>query len=322
MDFLNLNMDERSAVFLRGSELTGRSPRLLEKDFWVCWALERLFTARGLPELTFKGGTSLSKAYGVIDRFSEDIDITVDRKALGFLEEYPSQSKREKALEALDQELLRVAREEVLPLFEGLEFSELRAELAGETVVLHYPTVLDAPTGYLADTVRVELGGRNPTEPSEQMELSVDVAEHFPDVRFPHPRVKVLSAVRTFWEKATILHSYHSANEAIGHRKSRHYYDLVKLARHELGAQALANIAMLETVARDKSLLFRSGKARYDLARPGTLRLVPNDEQLESLRDDYAQMQVMFYEEPPTLDNLMAELRGLEIMINGQSSRP
>ncbi|GMU52631.1 MAG: hypothetical protein AMXMBFR33_17770 [Candidatus Xenobia bacterium] len=318
MDFLNLNKDERSAVFLRGSELTGRSPRLLEKDFWVCWVLERLFTAGGLPELTFKGGTSLSKAYGVIDRFSEDIDITVDRKALGFREEYPSQSKREKALEALDQELRRVAREEILPLFEGLEISQLRAELAGEIVIIYYPTVLDAPTGYLVDTVRVELGGRNPTEPSELRELLVDLAEYFPDIRFPHPRVRVLSAVRTFWEKATILHSYHSANEAIGHRKSRHYYDLVKLARHELGAQALADIGMLETVAQDKNLLFRSGKARYDLARPGTLRLVPSEAQLASLREDYSQMQVMFYEVPPTFDDLVTELRRLETLINVQ----
>lgn len=321
MDFLELNEEERSAVFLRGSELTGRSPRLLEKDFWVCWALGRLFSAKSLPELTFKGGTSLSKAYGVIDRFSEDIDITVDRKALGFLEEYPSQSKREKALLTLDQELLRVAREEILPLFAGLEITEIRAELAGEIVVVYYPTVLDAPSGYIVDALRIELGARNPTEPSESKELRVDVADHFPGIRFPHPNVRVLSAVRTFWEKATILHSYHSANEVIGHRKSRHYYDLVKLARHELGAQALAAIGMLEIVARDKSLLFRSGKARYDLAKPGSLRLVPNDEQLESLRDDYARMQVMFYETPPAFDELMAELRGLETRINGQNTR-
>jgi len=319
MTFLSLSQEERSAVFARGAEVTGRSPRLLEKDFWVCWALDRLFAAADLPQLTFKGGTALSKIYAAIDRFSEDVDITVDRTTLGYTNDYPSKSKREKALQELDQALLDLARTTVLPLFQGSSVAGLRAELAGEVVVIVYPTVLEAAPGYVTDAVRVELGARNPTEPSEQRTITADVAEHFPQLSFPRPTVRALAPIRTFYEKATILHAYACAGEPIGERKSRHHYDLVKLFRHPvIGPAALADVGMLERVAADKQELFRSSKARYDLARPGSLRLVPGTEQLESLRLDYGLMEKdgMFYQEPPTINRLVEELRTLEDLIN------
>ncbi len=318
-DFLTLSEEERRAVFTTGAGKLGRAERLLEKDLWVCWTLEKLFGAEGLPQLVFKGGTSLSKIYDAIHRFSEDVDVTIDRAYFGFEEPYSSKTKREEALKRIIAALPGFAQEHVAPIFSTYAELGVTVRVEGANVRVHYPSLFPAAGEYVADAVLIELGARNPIEPYEPHTLTVDVAELYPKLVFPKPKVIALSPVRTFWEKATILHKDISKGTIISKRLARHYYDLVMLARHKIGKRAMDDPGMLKTVANDKSLLFRDPAAQYGLARPPTLKLVPcNQEQLDSLQADYEKMidSQLFYETPPPFKELLNELRSLEDRIH------
>jgi hypothetical protein len=137
---------------------------------------------------------------------------------------------------------------------------------------------------------------------------------------FSEPDVAVTSllAKRTFWEKATILHAeYHRpAEKALPDRYSRHYYDLAMLAQSPVRGEALADLALLDQVVRHKETFYPSGWARYDLARVGSLRLVPPDERRAALERDYRSMRVMIFGEPPTFDSIIETLAALEKQIN------
>jgi hypothetical protein len=130
--------------------------------------------------------------------------------------------------------------------------------------------------------------------------------------------VRVLDPQRTFWEKATILHEIAHRNELIPFplRYSRHYYDLARLDRTDIGASAVQNTALLEAVVRFKSVFFASNRARYDLAKPGSLRLIPPAFRRNAIEDDYAQMSSMIFGTIPTFDELLDGLADIEARIN------
>ena len=166
----------------------------------------------------------------------------------------------------------------------------------------------------------MEFGTRADTWPSEKQPISSYVFAQYPDAlsndtAFPVP---VLSVARTFWERATILHAeYHRPEgKPLQLRIARHYYDLSCLADSPFGEGAIKNVALLERVAHHKNLLFRTGWARYNQARRGTLRLVPNNMRMDALRTDYGRMRDMFFRTPPEFDELMDTLRKLEGRIN------
>ncbi len=178
--------------------------------------------------------------------------------------------------------------------------------------------------GYFRDSVKVEFGARSPTTPSESHVITADLSEALPRLVLPKVSVQVLSPVRTFWEKATILHAeYHrSASKPTADRMARHYYDLSQLADHKIGSNALRAVPMLETVAVDKARLFRSKWARYELAKPGTLRLVPPDARAAELKEDLSKMieSGMFAGDPPAWTAIVRRLAKLEDTINSHGS--
>ncbi len=311
-------------------------PQLVEKDFWVCWILKILFS---LPEvgshLTFKGGTSLSKCYNVIKRFSEDIDISIERPFLSkthAIEPDKDQSTKEnqKRLNELRLACKTKIDEVIVPglrqaitavLSDGGEWGlELDPEDAdGQTVLFVFPhAMMINGESYVRSSVKIEFGARGDHWPVETVTIVPYVAGVSGELSMEGSPVRVLAAERTFWEKATILHMiYHYPSEKnVPLRMSRHYYDIYAIVNSSIYKRALENISLLKHVADHKTLFFRANWAHYEEAVPGTLRLLPRDDQVSQLKNDYRQMQQMFFEAPPAFDQMMERLRGIEKQIN------
>jgi hypothetical protein len=342
-DVARLSATDRADLFRAAADRKGIAPPLIEKDFWVCWMLRRVFTLRDPPaDILFKGGTSLSKAFGLIDRFSEDIDLVLDRHGLGFTDardpaDASHSGKRRKALlEELSTKCQDVIRSQMLPMLTASTEAALgktrpglswQCELANDdsdqqTILFHYPAGLEQRSQYVRPMIRLEFGARGDHWPSVDATVTPYAAEAVPK---PFGRaathVRVLAPERTFWEKATILHMLHHrpADKRWGERQARHFYDLIRLAESDAGTRALSQLTLLEAVAKHKSVFFASAAAHYEEAKPESLRLVPPKSRLRDLRTDYAAMRQMFFGEPPDFDSLLNSLEQLESRINASS---
>jgi hypothetical protein len=334
--FAQANPEHRRNAFVQAAAARRMSPEIVEKDFWVCWTLKELFRLTTIGEhLIFKGGTSLSKVFKVIERFSEDIDVSIDRGFLGFgganePEAGASNKEKQRRIEALKTacqqkisgELLRALEAAIRLKVSGDETWSLRPDATDpdqQTLLFDYPSALSVPTGYVRQTVKIEMGARVDHWPCETRTITPFVAEEFPQgFHEPSAAVKVLSAERTFWEKATILHAefHRPADKAMPERYSRHYCDFYELIRRGVADRATAQLDLLARVVEHKSLFFRTSWARHGEAVKGTLRVMPPESRLKALREDYAKMQQMFFGEPPEFDAIIATLKQWESQFN------
>ncbi len=341
LEFFKRPASEQILIIEETAARRGLLPVMVEKDFWVSWTLAVLF---GHPEfggqLVFKGGTSLSKVFGVIERFSEGIDLSVSPEFLDISEESvekaDSRNKRTERMQALEAACIERVRSRFLPELERIAREVLGERTGGgawmefqvdETthspvVLFHYPS--NAPKGfeYLRRSVKMEFGSLTDQRPVGNHAVRPWVAEEFPkqleDFRCS---LVALELERTFWEKATILHAEHHRDPAkpIRDRFSRHYSDMAALARHGVLEGALAREDLRQRVADWKSRFFPASWARYDLAKPDTFRLVPPEFRLAELEKDYHAMRDMFLATPPTFANILATVRDLESRINRTS---
>jgi hypothetical protein len=343
-EFARRPAEERRAFFAEAAARRDLTPLIVEKDFWVCWTLRRLM---GVPELagvlTFKGGTSLSKAFGIIKRFSEDIDLTINRSAplLGDVASPMAseisgkeRERRGKALSAAAQEwvatilqpTLAQAIEGALGTREGWSFEADPDDEDRQTILFNYPASsgygLDygndygGHAGYVQPRIKLEFGARGDPEPFEQRDIVPYVAEDFPgEMPDAVTTVPTLALERTYWEKATILHALHHSGK-LRAGLSRHFYDVFMLDAAGVTERALAERELLSQVVRNKSLLFADAKASYGTAQLGTLRLSVTDAMRDELAADYAAMAEMFMEEPPAFDELVSRLADIEERIN------
>jgi hypothetical protein len=330
--------DRRRVLFEETAARRNFSAFFIEKDFWVCWALKRLFSLEGHNTLVFKGGTALSKVFGAIMRFSEDIDLSFDRSVFK-LDEVVAEAKTvtqaDKALDEIDQRAKEYVERSLLPDLE----QAMQGQLAGEHewalkivkgssrhwdyLDFSYPLSLEKNdygfSDYNSPVVRIELVARGEHWPAQAASVKSYAAEDFPELfATADATVRALAIERTFWEKATLLHrEYHVADtKPQKPGLSRHYADLAALADTEYGAAALRHIELLTTVAEHKAVYFREPSAKYETARPGTLRIVPSNNRLDELRSDYAKMAQMFFGEPVAFATIVEQLRQLEEQIN------
>lgn len=331
---------DRQAFIEEAAKRRDLTPLILEKDFWVCWTLRRLFGVAALAgNLTFKGGTSLSKAYGLIHRFSEDIDLTISRTAPLVRDTPPpiedgiSNKERQRRIEALKAAAQRFVADLAMPLLAAEIETALGAadgwsvtldpeDKDGQTLLFNYPQTTSqggtSESAYIKPRIKLEFGARGDTEPFETRTISPYLADEFPD-ELPDAAIDLptLAVIRTFWEKATILHALHY-NGKLREGMSRHYYDTLMLTRGGVAGMALAEPDLLEQVVRNKSLMFADKSASYETAALGTLRLIPSITTTAKLKQDYADMAEMFMVEPPSFSDLMAGIEDLEIKINSR----
>src|ERR1043165_7341133 len=338
---------ERIELFQESANKRGVSRQIIEKDFWVCWTLKRLFQLPDLStHLIFKGGTSLSKIFHAIERFSEDIDISIDRGYLGFdgkkdPENIESRSKQKKTINQLRDVCSTKVNEEILPqLITAAEkvlgppingeqqiwkITPYERDPDGQSLVFAYPTDVEEgvveENQYVKPSVLIEFGARADPWPAEEYPITPYAAEDFPQYfEEPSHTIKVLAAERTFWEKATLLHSeYHRPEEkATADSISRHYYDLHERTKSEFAKRSLAQLELLKHVVEHKKIFFLRGSDNYDEALAGQLHMVPVEARLTALRRDYEKMQRdrMFFGEVPTLEEILESLKELEARIN------
>lgn len=349
--FIALPIEDKAAAFQEAANRRGILPIIIEKDFWVCWTLKQLFENKQLgPNITFKGGTCLSKAYHLIERFSEDIDLTISKDAPYLaagrnpMEGGISGKERQRRIDALKENAKQFVAELALPVLQKTFASQLSDfkdweldidpdDADQQTILFTYPRLMNYSTGfgkgrygegrygegeigYIKPTVRLEFGARGDIEPSENKQISPYVAENFPHLFYaPHFMVHVLSAKRTFWEKATILHAlYHGTK--MRDRMSRHYYDMFIMMQKGVADEALEDLTLLEKVVQNKSLMFADSKASYETAVVGSLRLVPGSNMKVALKQDYLAMNEMFIGDAPDFESMMDTLLSLEQRIN------
>lgn len=325
--FLRLPGDERKDILQTLSTKRGQSPAVLEKDVWVCWALKTLFEIPQPHPMAFKGGTSLSKVYNAIERFSEDIDVTLDYKSLLPTAEPFRENVTKSQLKKLSDNLRGLVRqhthEVILPAFraaladqfgEGSYKSELSED--GEKLSIQYGPLFQ--TAYITEQVLIEFGGRNAITPSAAIPVRPYIAEDLSHLGFPEANVMVLAPERTFWEKVTLIHAECNAKNLDKlERKCRHWYDIYKLSKTAIGVSAIADRELLHDVVRHKVVFYASNTAKYE-ACSSAMKLVPDDEMLKALEQDYRKMvnDGMFYVEPPAFDVIIADLRELEELVN------
>jgi len=305
--FLKLSeKDQRDALEIV-REKTDRPTHLLEKDVWVVWTLGAIFDSPLAANLTFKGGTSLSKAYKVIDRFSEDIDLTYDIRRLiadliGKDEPLPTnRSQASKWTKAVRDRLPHWIKTNVRPIIEAaLTDSQLDAwlEIGGtdeDKLVMSYPA-LTRGTGYVPPVIVLEFGGRATGEPHQVLSVTCDMDGHIPDVTFPVASPLVMSVARTFWEKATAAHVYCAQARLRGERYARHWHDLAALGRSRYFASIILDRDVAASVGQHKSCFFNEKDSagtdiNYATAVSGHLKIVPEGNALAALAEDYGNMR-------------------------------
>jgi hypothetical protein len=336
LSFLELPGHERRLYFEQAAARRGLSAIVLEKDFWVCWLLGVLFRSEFRDRLVFKGGTSLSKVFRVIERFSEDIDLSVSPSLLGLPEAGTTRNQADKWMTLAESACAEAVREQFQPALEAeatgvlgkpergswFEFAA-DATSGSPNLLFHYPT--DQPTGfdYLRRAVKLEFGSLTDQQPVGRHAIIPWLVDALPDA-IPDWQCNVvaLGLDRTFWEKATILHAEHHrpAGKATPDRFSRHYADVAALARHPVTERAIADLDTCARVVGWKRLFFGRSWANYETARPGSFHLLPSDERLPALRRDFAAMRDMYLAEPPSFDEVLATLAALERRLNERRS--
>ncbi len=335
--FATQSAAERKPYFETAAANAGNiSAYIMEKDFWVCWTLKRLFSMATLTDhLIFKGGTSLSKVFGVIERFSEDIDISISKEFLGFGgDNDPEKAGGSNKVKAKIQELgeacskyvntqlladLQKEIERALGTADGWKLEPDPGDKDKQTLLFVYPPTGAKASGYIKPWVKIEMGARSDHWPAHQYTLQPYLALHVKDsLESPDVDLKAMDAKRTFWEKATILHSFVHLPEdkAIGERQSRHYYDFYRLLHTEHAKAAVAELDLLTRVATHKSVYFRAGWAKYEEAKKGTLGLMPGKRVEEFMRQDYGQMQEMIFGEVPAWADILAAIKEFEDEFN------
>lgn len=298
----------------------------------MCWTLRALFRLPvSGPHLTFKGGTSLSKGWKLIDRFSEDIDIVIDREFLGFggaeaPEDASSNRQRVTRLEALMgaaqahiRDVLGPALEQeirqVLPPKAGSTLEADGDDPDAQTPLFHYPSAMGA-TAYVRPVVKIELGARSDTEPSATPEIVPYLADVFPDeVPGSQFSVHAVTPERTFWEKVALLHeeTYREGSTAPKARLARHYYDLWCLITRGTAERAVRNKGLFDRVASHRAVFFRRSRDAQASFAPGSLRIVPAADRLAQWRRDYdAMRESMFFGEVPDFAEILTVVSRFE----------
>ncbi|MFA6125351.1 MAG: nucleotidyl transferase AbiEii/AbiGii toxin family protein [Sphingomonas sp.] len=339
-EVISADDDTRAGLFTTTAQRLGTTPQNTEKDFWVCWVLDALFNGRAEgPRLLFKGGTSLSKGFGLISRFSEDIDVTVFRDDLGqahSIEELAGLSgkKRKGALAAikaaceayitgplladLSAIAVQACKRNGLPAT-ALEI--LRHPKDDQTLLVRYPAATPSDS-YVDQQVKIESGAKSALDPNSLCTIRPYVDDDAPGLDLAVPGITVVDAERTFWDKVVILHGQRQwfinrgELQGGGNRVSRHYYDVHTLMASDEGKRAMDDPALGRDCVAHARMFFDRKPYNLAIAEPPTFTLVPEGEMHDVLRRDYGAMSAMIFGTPPRFDAVIESVAGLEEVVN------
>ena len=339
-EFLTQPESYRKDIFEATADRLETNAKYIEKDFWSCIVLYLIFNCLpdDHPVLLFKGGTSLSKAYDLIGRFSEDIDLTVQRADLGFQGHNDpttatdlSNSERRRIFEDLRLEcskyihgdFTQALHGEICKISDGCRIYPDKRDRSEQTVFVHYPSLFSGSTDdYVASDIRLEGGARSALEPNSICSISPYITGGATDWILQVDGIRTFAPERTYWDKLIILHGLHCGYRDADRlptgkdRISRHYYDAAMISNSEIRQIAFDNLELLDAVRSHNQIAFRQAWKRLEQAVPGTIRLVPQSELREVIERDYEAMQDMFLGEPPEFEWILDRLRETEAIVN------
>ncbi|WP_337398872.1 nucleotidyl transferase AbiEii/AbiGii toxin family protein [Congzhengia sp.] len=324
IDIAKINENDRKALFQNTAAKMGLTDAIIEKDFWVCFMLDYLFhRCKWKDKIAFKGGTSLSKSYGLIERFSEDIDLILDWRVLGYSIDEPWQERSNTKQDIFNKEANSRTEEFLREVFMPGIVADLEKELPSpikcyieesdpQTVVFAYSRSFDDFS--ILPVIRLEIGALAAWTPAAVKPITPYAATQYPRL-FKQPTTDILTVLpeRTFWEKVTILHreANRPEDKTFPARYSRHYYDLYCMANSPVKDAAFKNIELLEKVVLFKEKLYRCPWAKYEDAKIGTMKLMPSERNLQVLKDDYEHMQNMIFGKKIPFDTILEGIENL-----------
>ncbi len=326
LDFYTIDKKEKAAIFNAIATDLGMTPFAVEKDWWVSRTLNIIFQMDISNHLVFKGGTSLSKAWKLINRFSEDIDLAIDREFFGFKGDL-GKSQRDKLRKAAGVFVDDTFYHNLKAKFEGENFTNAKLELVpvaesdrDRQINVYYPNIIPSP-GYLEPKVQIEISCRSLREPFTFRKFGSLVDEHYTDKDFAAPLfdVPTVNPERTLLEKLFLLHEeFHRPVEKMRvDRLSRHLYDIYHLTKAGIAANAISNKELYETIVAHRYKFSRIGDVDYNLHHPKSLNPIPIEEKMPEWRADYSKMmEEMIYEEnKPSFEDLIGKLDELRTQL-------
>jgi predicted nucleotidyltransferase component of viral defense system len=327
--FNQIANSEKIAIFNAVAAEKGISAFAVEKDWWVSRTLEIIFQMDIAPYLVFKGGTSLSKAWKKIHRFSEDIDLALDRS---FFEGFQGELTRSQILKLrkeagiyTTETFFKEVKDAFIAYgFEGLQFKVIEAKDSDQDpriLEIYYPNIVSTYSKYIMPRIQIDVSCRSLKEPFSMCTIGSFVDEHFERKAFTSPLFEVPSVhpERTFLEKLFLLHEefYRTRDKIRVDRLSRHLYDIYCLSKSDVVSIAFKNQELYTTIVAHRHRYARVGGVDYNLHNPKFLNPVPMDFLMDAWRADYKLMcDEMIYElDKPSFDDLIENLNQIKISL-------
>lgn len=325
-NYFQLSKEQQQMVLAQAANKTGLSVQAVEKDLWVTVVLQIVFTLPVANHLVFKGGTSLSKVWKVIHRFSEDIDLAIDPSIWGFEGDLTKkQIKRLRKASSIfvRDELCHSLQEAVSET--GMEkWLQVEADPDGEgdgtypeprVIRIRYKSLFDEDLPYLHSEVKLEIGARSLLEPTAEATVTSVLEDVLPIcTTIKQVMVPTALAEKTFLEKVFLLHElFSSETPREANRKSRHLYDLAQMMDTDIATRAITNDELWNIIHRHRELFTSMSGVDYTPDIRKRIRLLPPDDVIDDWRSDYKDMQLsMIYGEKPTFEVLITKMEELE----------
>ena len=301
--WVGLAKDEKLTILANVAQHKGIVDNAVEKDYWVSVVLRTIFSLSYASAFVFKGGTSLSKGWALIDRFSEDIDLAIDPQFLGFTN-IETKSQRTKLRKKSKKFIDCVLAADIAEKFNEYGMSEYCSIVVPETSVsdldpvtlfVEYESVLQNKLQYIPERVKLEVSCRSLMEPSERVNIRSMIEEAYPEEEFSWPEFEVPTVIpgRTFLEKVFLLHEEFNRPNGCTHveRITRHMYDIVMMMDKPFAAEAMNNTTLYEDIVRHRRKFTAWSGLDYNKHSPQTINFMPPEHIMPILRDDYRSMQ-------------------------------
>jgi len=326
------DINEKRTILSEVSEQTMLPDVAIEKDWWVCIILKALFQISCAPYLSFKGGTSLSKAWNIIRRFSEDVDIALNHS---FFIEVTDQLAKEPENRTQQKKLRKIARKYVNEIISKELDNQLKSfgitdyfitrEIEVDTdkdptvIYIRYKSVVEAENEYVTPIVKIEISCLSMSYPVEKRRITSYISQYFSDIdELNNCNIQTVLPSRTFLEKIFLLNEEFMKEKPRYLRMSRHLYDLEKLMDTEYGLESIKDGKLYNEIVKHRSLFNHKGYIDYSRHEPQLINIIPPEKQLNKWRDDYQELQVSFIDNKSlTFDNLIDRIKELTTRVKG-----
>ena len=329
MKFIDIPENRQLEVINTVALQTGLPPSSIEKDWWVTQVLKALYSLPYAEHIAFKGGTSLSKCWNLIARFSEDVDIALSREFLGFRGELSktqiSDRLRRAACSFVRENMKYDVQKALIDL--GVRADAFSVDVVitpitttdPEVITITYHSLYEV-SPYIKNTVKIEISGRSMMEPIEKRAINAAIDTHFIKAPFAENPFEVNAVIpeRTFLEKVFLLHEEFRKNEVRVKRMSRHIYDLAMMmdSENQIADRAIHNEALYKAVLEHRRKFIGLKGFNYDELYPDTLCIVPNENTARLWQDDYKFMcEHMIFRQAPSFEELINKLSTLNDQI-------